>query len=301
MIGTRGIALVAAVALCIASSGSGIAGSRGPASSDKDGARAMFDGSIPADTIGLSPIWSLAVIDSGRRVEIVRNRFREMGFGAFPVDSIRLQQWEMNSVAESSEHMSWSVRAAVAKLRVDSSGEPESTAPRWEPPVEGEREPRSVGAHPPIPLDGNRYCLSRDGKFLLALRYMPHSISVQGETGHFGLLDYFDVSNRKRPHRIGPTLEADGPLMNGAVSDDGDRVAVAIIYPDSLPRNHTKVVVFERLKKSLSPPRVIVPACTAQGLQFEGRFLFVGMQQPPLSIPLETATTQAIDLYDLGK
>jgi hypothetical protein len=128
---------------------------------------------------------------------------------------------------------------------------------------------------------------------------MPHGVNVRGETGTFGLLDYFDVSNRKRPRRLGPTLEADGALDNGVVSDDGSRVAVTII--PYFPSNHTKVVVLERVGRALSKARVVAPATAASGLQFEGRFLFVGMQRPPLPTFYVFSTTDTVALYDLGK
>ena len=155
--------------------------------------------------------------------------------------------------------------------------------------------------HPPIPRHGSWYCLSRDGRFLLVLQLMPHGVNVQGETGYFGLLDYFDVSNPKRPRRLGKTLEADGPLENGTVSDDGSRVAVQIAVSDSAPGwSRWKVVVLERRGRKLSAPRVVVPATATWGILFEGRFLFVGMQRPPLPVFVETSTTDTLSVYDLG-
>jgi hypothetical protein len=233
---------------------------------------------------------------------ILRNRFTEAGLGSFLTDSLKLRRFEVSTEAEYRDHVSLSTNAGVATLRVGGNGQPDSSTLRWLPPQDGqEREPSNVGTHPPIPLHASQYSLSRDGKFLLVLRLMPHGVNIRGETGHFGLLDYFDVSNPKRPRRVGATLEADGPLDNGAVSDDGSRVAVAIIYPDAPPRNTTKVVVFDRVGRTLSSPRIVVPATSVSGLQFEGRFLFVGMQRPPLPVFVQTSTTRTIDLYDLGK
>jgi len=299
MIGTGGIGTFVAVVVSVLVGAPGIAGNSGPAPWDKDCALAMFDSSTPADTVGLAPVWSLAVRDSGRRVENIRNRFSEPGFAKFPIDSVDLRRFETRAEAVYEDHVSWRMDAAVATVHVGGNGEPDSSTPHWVAHGRSEEEPRNVGAHPPIPLDGSRYCLSGNGRFLLVLRAMPHGVNARGETGAFGLLDYFDVSNPKRPRRVGATLEADGALDNGVVSDDGSRVAVTII--PYFPSNHTKVVAFERVGRRLSAPRVVAPATAARGLQFEGRFLFVGIQCPPLPVDVETSTTDTVALYDLGR
>lgn len=131
------------------------------------------------------------------------------------------------------------------------------------------------------------------------LRHSSHRVNVRGETGRFGLLDYFDISDPRRPRRIGKTLEADGPLQNGVVSDDGSRVAVEIMASDGSTAGW-KVVVFQRVRKTLSAPRVVVPMTTANGLQFEGRFLFVGMQRPPVPFTL-FMVTESVSLFDVGR
>ena len=104
------------------------------------------------------------------------------------------------------------MEAAHAIIGVAANGSVDSTAIRWvtQPPYPAPAAGPFAGVGA-IPRDGSLYYLSGNGKFLLVLRLMPHSANVRGETGNFGLLDYFDVSNPKRPHRIGPTLEADGP------------------------------------------------------------------------------------------
>ncbi len=271
---------------------SGIAGNSRPAPWDSDGAIAMFDASTPAHSAGLTPVWVIALRDSGHRIEVVRNRFSEPGFGEFPVDSVWLRRFETHV-----EPVGWMAKEAF--VLVGSNGEPDSGTLQWVTPGPDEAEPLHVGTHPPIPLDGCRYCLSGNGKCLLVLRAMPHSVNIRGETGTFGLLDYFDVSQPKRPRRLGPPLEAEGSLDNGVVSDDGSTVAVTIL--PSFPSNHTKVVVLERVGKGLSAARVVSPATTASGLQFEGRFLFVGMQRSPLPLSYAFATTDTIALYDLRK
>ena len=263
---------------------------------DEDRARPMFGNSASADAIGLAPVWSLVVRDSGRKVEVATNRFNDPAFRMrFPVPSIELRRFR--AYGRTAEIPEMHLEARMAVVRILPNGQPASSVIRWaQPPASSASEPRGLAGSGPIPRDGSQYCRLRDGKFLLVLRLMPHAVNVRGETGHFGLLDYFDVSNPKRPRRIGGTLEADGPLHNGTVSDDGSRLAVQILTPNS----QRKVVAFERSGRSLSAPRVVVPATTADGLQFERRFLFVGMQRQPMPVFVETSTTEMVSLYDLG-
>lgn len=260
----------------------------------------MFGEPLLPESIGLAPVWKLVVRDSGRRVDVLTNRFRGGSPRlSFPLDGVELRRWSVLGNREEGKEMV--IDAGVAVVPVRRNGELDSTEIRWRPGSEdSESEPRHFAGMGPIPRDGTHYCLSRDGRFLLVLRLMPHAVNVHGESGQFGLLDYFDVSNPKRPRRVGPTLEADGPLDNGTVSDDGSRVAVAIIYPDTLPRNHTRVVTFKRAGRGLTAPRIVVPATTVRGLQLAGRFLFVGMQRPPLPVFVQTSTTDTLSVYDLG-
>ena len=278
------------------------ADSAGSAPRKTDQVRAMFDGSEAADTIGLTPIWSLVVSDSGRRAEVVTNRFRDPTFDLrFPVDSVELRYDKIHGRTKAEPEMVFD--AGISRVRISENGELDNPELHWvHPPWDSEPEPRELAGSGQIPRDGSQYCLSRDGKFLLVLRLMPHRVNVRGETGYFGLFDYFDVSNPKRPRQIGMTLEADGPLHNGVVSDDGSRVAVEILVPHGSTGvwSGKKVVAFRRTGRSISAPRVIVPATTAVGLQFEGRCLFVGMQRPPLPVFVQFSTTETITLYDLG-
>src|SRR5881396_3831252 len=76
----------------------------GPAPWDEDHARAMFGSAGPADTIGLAPAWSLAVTDSGRRVGIVTNRFRDpTSLVRFPLDSVELRRFSVRGSREKGE------------------------------------------------------------------------------------------------------------------------------------------------------------------------------------------------------
>src|SRR5207249_705959 len=71
-----------------------LAAAAGSAPWDEDHARPMFSDSASADAIGLAPVWSLAVRDSGRKVEVATNRFNDPAFRMrFPVPSIELRRF----------------------------------------------------------------------------------------------------------------------------------------------------------------------------------------------------------------
>lgn len=273
------------------------ADSTGPASWDPERARSMFKTSVPADTVGLEPAWSLAVRDSGRRAEVVTNHFRGSTSSArFPLDRVELRRMIVRGSHATAEELAMEGGFAVVPIRED--GGLVSPEIHWtQPEAVTRNEPPQFAGVGPIPRDGH-HRLSSDGRFLLVLR--GRAINIRGETGSFGLLGFFDVSDPKRPRRIGTTLEADGPFHNGVVADDGSRVAVEILLP---AREGwwlgSKVVAFERRGKSLSAPRIVVARAMATGLQFEGPFLFVGMQRPPLPVCVEISTTVTLDLYDL--
>ena len=155
----------------------------------------------------------------------------------------------------------------------------------------------------PIPSGGAQY-LSGDRQTLLVLG--GHALNVHAETGDFGLVgefglaNTFDISEAMRPRRIEKTLKADGPLVNGAVSEDGSRLAVEILLPEARNpgRIELKVVVLERGRGGLSLPKIVLPRTRMTGLWLVDRFLFVGMQHasPSWSYPV----TDAIDLFDIG-
>ena len=122
-------------------------------------------------------------------------------------------------------------------------------------------------------------------------------VSVRGDVGDFGLIDYFDISSPTRPRRLGPTLETDGSILNGAVSDDGAIIAVAIIRPD---RYHRRIIALHRVGRRLSRARVVDPTSKSDALQFAGRFLIVGAQTDITPVFVEF-TTDSVELYDLEK
>jgi hypothetical protein len=140
------------------------------------------------------------------------------------------------------------------------------------------------------------YRLSPNSTFLLTLRLRGRGVDAQGETGSFGLLEYFDISEAHRPRRIGPPLVADGPLHNAAVSPDGSRIALQILEGDG---RFKRTLLLIRQGNRLTTSRRLLTPRRSEGLQFMGDFLFVGMEDPPQSVPTETATTDTIALFDL--
>ncbi len=270
-----------------------------PAPWDEDRAHPMFPPSGPVVSSGLDPVWAIALRDSGRRVEILTNRFRGPDSpGAFPLDSVVVRRSFFRTGRDVGSETEFYF--GVAKLAVRPDGDMEQEV-RWVPAPSTTSESRPFAGVGPVPRDGSQYVLSADRKFLLVLRLMHHAVNVWGETGHFGLLDYFDVSKPAKPRRICPTLEADGPLHNGAVSSDGSRVAVQILRPAEVGWRGTRVVILERTKRGLTGPRVLTPWTTAEGLEFAGRYLMLGMQSPPMPVPVETSTTDTLSVFDLGK
>ncbi len=41
----------------------------------------MFDDAMPPDTVGLAPVWSMVMRDSGRRADVIGDRFRDPALG----------------------------------------------------------------------------------------------------------------------------------------------------------------------------------------------------------------------------
>lgn len=152
-----------------------------------------------------------------------------------------------------------------------------------------ERQGRTVsvdmntGAETPFParIDGTRY-YSDDGRTMLDLTPSP------------GRLQLFDLTDPLNPLVLG-TLEAtDGHFVTGALSADGALVVVQMV--ESPQRNLLRVVVFDR---TLTQRAVLLRRTAISGLQFEGRYLFVGVQRHPIPVYFNFNRTSEIRLYDL--
>ncbi len=134
--------------------------------------------------------------------------------------------------------------------------------------------------------DGTRY-YSADGRTMLVLTPYP------------GALHLFDVTNPLHPSELGaPVQTSAGHFLTGAVSADGAIVAVQMLEPLNNPnRALTRVVAYDR---NLNQKAVVAEQATNQGLQFEGRFLFVGVQRHPIPAGLIFTSTDHIQVYDLS-
>lgn len=130
---------------------------------------------------------------------------------------------------------------------------------------------------------GNQY-YSADGR--AALDLMSSRIQL------------FDVGDPLSPMPVGEPLETgDGLFITGAVSGDGTLVAVQTVEPDDSYHAQKRVVVFDR---GLRKRTVVLRNTLREGLQFEGRYLFVGTQRDPIPAYFEMTSTKGILVYDLS-
>lgn len=132
--------------------------------------------------------------------------------------------------------------------------------------------------------DGTRY-YSGDGQTMLVL------------TPHPGALYLYDVSNPLSPVEVSRLQTTSGAFLTGAVAGDGSLIAVQIIETiDNPGKNLNRVVAYDR---AMNERAVVVTRIEAQGLQFEGKFLFVGTQRHPTPAWLAFRSTTSIEAFDL--
>jgi len=137
----------------------------------------------------------------------------------------------------------------------------------------------------PIKWAGNQY-YSADGRTAMDMVPSP------------GRIQLFDLGDPLNPVPVGEPLNtADGGFITGAVSADGTLVAVQTVEPDDPHRVLKRVVVFDR---GLRQRTVVLRNTLRDGLQFEGRYLFVGTQRNPIPAYFEMASTKGILVYDLS-
>jgi hypothetical protein len=104
----------------------------------------------------------------------------------------------------------------------------------------------------------------------------------------------FDCSDPLSPKLVASHNADFGPPFDCAVSADGSRVAIVRRGPWRPPLQD--VVVFDRTMKD---PRRVLEATRESGLEFVGRYLFVGRPELEANRPLSWGTTQDIYVFDL--
>lgn len=134
--------------------------------------------------------------------------------------------------------------------------------------------------------DGTRY-YSADGKTMIVLTPDP------------GRVRLFDVTDPLNPVELATPFEMpNGQFITGAVSGDGGLVAVQMLEIDNNPhRTLTRVIL---LNRNLQQSATVISRTELDGLQFEGRFLFVGTQRHPIPTYFLFSPTTQIKLYDLS-
>lgn len=123
--------------------------------------------------------------------------------------------------------------------------------------------------------------------------------SADGRTAlDLGRIQLYDLRDPLNPLPIGGPLEAgDDHFVTGAISGDGTLVAVQTVEPDDPHRVLLRVIVFDR---SFKHRTVVLRNTLRGGLQFEGRYLFVGTQRDPIPTYFEMMSTKGILVYDLS-
>jgi hypothetical protein len=130
--------------------------------------------------------------------------------------------------------------------------------------------------------DGFRYYSADGSRMLIIARGVP------------GLVSYYDTSTPMSPLLVGEYSVA-CPILTAAVCDDG---RLAAVEEDEGSGRHFRVVLLDGSVRPIGDP--LVTNCTSQGLQFEGKFLFVGVQRHPLPAPIQSISTENVLLFDLS-
>ena len=136
--------------------------------------------------------------------------------------------------------------------------------------------------------DGIRY-YSGDGTRMVVIR------------AGVGTAVYYDVTDPFNPVQLG-TYQADDAIITAAVCDDGSLLALQILNRGGNPTRTTKrVVVLDDSMHEVHKPITDADRVDMAGLEWEGKYLFVGTQRHPLPVPVNHRTTERIDVYDYSQ
>jgi hypothetical protein len=137
-------------------------------------------------------------------------------------------------------------------------------------------------------IDGIRY-YSRDGTRMVVI-----------QTG-LGTAVYYDVTEPFNPMELW-SYQADDFIVTAAVCDDGSLLALQILNAEGNPTRVTKrVVVLDDSMRKIHEPITDGDQVDMAGLEWDGKFLFVGTQRHPLPVPVNFRTTERIDIYDYSQ
>ena len=241
----------------------------------------------------VTPVWQVEVTQSDTlaTARVVVNAFADPSHKRpFPLRELPVRHLFDRSTVAADGRISPRWWAVVNSLEVDREGRLasdslriDSTAVAASDDVDGAGE-RSL----PVPRSfAHRRYYSADGQTILVLR--PHP----------GWVQLFDLRSPLNVVPVGSPFEGtDEAFVTGAVSGDGAIVAIQMIeHDDSTRAQRFRVVVFNR---RLEQQGVVLTHTTVEGLQFEGRQLFVGMQRNPIPLSLQFQSTTEVRLYDLS-
>jgi hypothetical protein len=132
--------------------------------------------------------------------------------------------------------------------------------------------------------DGNRYYSNDVSKMLVV------------QMG-FGLAHYFDITNPYDPKLLW-TYNAEDIIFTGSLKYDGSMVALQIQNGNS---EYKRVVVLDDAMNEIDQPVRALDNLNMAGLQWENKYLFVGIQRHPLPPTAHKRSTVLVRAYDFSE
>ena len=132
--------------------------------------------------------------------------------------------------------------------------------------------------------DGNRYYCNDASKMLIV------------QMG-FGLAHYFDITNPYDPKLLW-TYSAEDIIFTGSLKHDGSMVALQIQNGNSESK---RVIVLDDAINEIAQPVRATENINMAGLQWEGKYLFVGIQKHTLPPTAHKRSTTLVRAYDFSE
>ena len=133
--------------------------------------------------------------------------------------------------------------------------------------------------------DGTRY-YSDDGSRMVVVQ------------AGFGTATYYDVSDPFNPVRLGG-YQVDGWITTAAACDDGSLLALQVTDEETTPVQ--RLLILDGSMQIVDEPITAEDALDMMGLQWEGKYLFVGTQEHPIPVYARFRTTRRVDVYDYSE